>query len=109
MALVSSSSQRVAILAATRRLLRSLPIERPGEDLPARVMAEAERARLVGAAHAGACLGALMCGILLVPVFGTSAAAYLLAGIKLASVAFLAAGKRASLLVNCQVELAPGD
>ncbi|MGB2987319.1 MAG: hypothetical protein WBE26_15750, partial [Phycisphaerae bacterium] len=47
---------------------------------------------VVGADHAGACLGALLCGILLVPVFGTAAAAFLLAGIKLGSAALLAAG-----------------
>ena len=48
---------------------------------------------VVGADHAGACLGALLCGILLVPVLGTAVAAYLLAGIKLASVAVLAIGR----------------
>jgi spermidine synthase len=32
--------------------------------------------------HAGACLGALLCGILLVPVLGTVTAACLLAGVK---------------------------
>ncbi len=51
---------------------------------------------IVGADHAGACLGALLCGILLVPVFGTAAAAYLLAGIKLGSAALLAVGWRSS-------------
>ena len=44
--------------------------------------------------HAGACLGALLCGILLVPVFGTAAAAFLLAGLKLGSAAILTAGRR---------------
>ncbi len=39
--------------------------------------------------HAGACLGALLTGILLVPVFGTAVAAFLLVGIKLCSAAFL--------------------
>ncbi|MEE9293709.1 MAG: hypothetical protein V3W34_01925 [Phycisphaerae bacterium] len=45
---------------------------------------------LFGADHAGACLGALLSGILLVPVFGTAAAACLLAGVKLSSAALLA-------------------
>jgi len=49
---------------------------------------------VVGADHAGACLGALLCGVLLVPVFGTAAAAYLLAGVKLSSAALLAVGRR---------------
>ncbi len=40
---------------------------------------------IVSADHAGACLGALLCGILLVPVFGTATTAFLLAGIKLCS------------------------
>ncbi len=44
---------------------------------------------LFGADHAGACLGAMLCGILLVPVFGTAAAAMLLAGIKFASAALV--------------------
>jgi spermidine synthase len=51
---------------------------------------------VVGADHAGACLGALLCGILLVPVFGTAAAAFLLAGMKLISAALLAALGRAA-------------
>ena len=54
---------------------------------------------VVGADHAGACLGALLCGILLVPVFGTAAAAFLLAGIKLSSAALLVAGRRFSRAV----------
>jgi spermidine synthase len=49
---------------------------------------------VVSADHAGACLGALLCGILLVPVFGTATAAYLLAGTKLASAGLLTAGRR---------------
>lgn len=49
---------------------------------------------VVGADHVGACLGALLCGILLVPVFGTAAAAMLLAGIKLSSVALLVLARR---------------
>ncbi len=40
---------------------------------------------VVGADHAGACVGALVCGILLVPVFGIVTAALLLAGTKAAS------------------------
>ncbi len=46
--------------------------------------------------HAGACLGALLCGILLVPVFGTATATFLLAGMKLTSAALLAVGRRFS-------------
>jgi spermidine synthase len=49
---------------------------------------------IVGADHAGACLGALFCGILLVPVFGTPATAYLLAAIKLGSAALLLTARR---------------
>ena len=48
---------------------------------------------IVGADHAGACLGALLCGILLVPVFGTVATALLLAGIKLSAMALLILGQ----------------
>ncbi len=44
---------------------------------------------IVSADHAGACVGALATGILLVPTFGTSAAAMLLVAVKLASVAVL--------------------
>jgi len=51
---------------------------------------------VVGADHAGACLGALLCGILLVPVFGTPATALLLAGLKFSSAALLVLGWRAS-------------
>ena len=54
---------------------------------------------IVGADHAGACLGALLCGILLVPVFGTAATAFLLAGIKLSSAALLVVGLRLSRAV----------
>jgi spermidine synthase len=49
---------------------------------------------IVGADHAGACLGALLSGILLVPVFGTAVAAYVLAGIKFTSATFLFAAMR---------------
>jgi len=42
-----------------------------------------------GADHAGACLGALLTGIVLVPVFGTATAAFLLGGIKLGSAVLL--------------------
>jgi spermidine synthase len=45
---------------------------------------------VVGADHAGACVGALLTGILLVPVFGTTVAAYVLAGTKLVSAVVLA-------------------
>ena len=47
---------------------------------------------IVGADHVGACIGALLTGVLLVPVFGTLATALLLAGIKLASAALLLCG-----------------
>jgi spermidine synthase len=48
---------------------------------------------VVGADHAGACVGALLCGVLLVPVFGMATTAWVLAGTKLASVAALAVGR----------------
>ncbi|MFQ5590420.1 MAG: hypothetical protein ACE5HE_04575 [Phycisphaerae bacterium] len=51
---------------------------------------------IVGADHAGACLGALLSGIVLVPVFGTCAAAVLVAGMKLSSAALLILGRRAT-------------
>lgn len=54
---------------------------------------------IVSADHAGACLGALLCGILLVPVFGTAATAFLIAGIKLSSAALLFAAPRPSRAV----------
>lgn len=49
---------------------------------------------VIGADHAGACAGALLTGVLLVPVFGTTAAAFFLAGIKLTSAGLLLAGWR---------------
>jgi spermidine synthase len=52
---------------------------------------------VVGADHAGACLGALLCGVLLVPVFGTVMTAWLLAALKLSSAATLAALRRPAL------------
>jgi spermidine synthase len=52
--------------------------------------ASAVAGSVVGADHAGACLGALLTGILLVPVFGTAAAAFVLAGMKLVSAGLLA-------------------
>ena len=51
---------------------------------------------IVGADHAGTCLGVLLCGILPVPVFGTAATAWLLAGFKLAAAALMAVGWRFS-------------
>ena len=51
---------------------------------------------VVGADHAGACVGALLSGLLLVPVFGTAAAALLLVGIKLGSAVLLMLGWRLS-------------
>lgn len=56
----------------------------------------ATAARVVAADHAGACLGALLCGVLLVPVCGTAATAWLLAGMKLVAAGTLAIGRRAS-------------
>ena len=44
---------------------------------------------VVGADHAGACVGALLTGLVLVPVFGTATASLLLVGIKLASAGLL--------------------
>jgi spermidine synthase len=49
---------------------------------------------IVSADHAGACLGALLCGILLVPVFGTATAALFLAGMKLGSGVLLLLARR---------------
>ena len=51
---------------------------------------------VVGADHAGACLGALLCGVLLVPMFGTVTTALLLAGMKLTSAVLLGVGWRAA-------------
>jgi len=51
---------------------------------------------VVGADHVGACLGALLTGVLLVPVLGTWTAAMLLAGVKLASMSILVAGRKAA-------------
>jgi len=51
---------------------------------------------IVAADHAGACIGALLTGILLVPVFGTPTTAYLLVAIKIASAIILAAGQKLS-------------
>ena len=64
-------------------------------QLEAKGLAGRAAGTVVGADHAGACLGALLCGILLVPVFGTAAAAFLLAGIKLTSAGLLVAWKHA--------------
>jgi predicted membrane-bound spermidine synthase len=44
---------------------------------------------IVGADHAGACAGALLTGVLLVPVYGITTAALILGGTKLASAAIL--------------------
>jgi len=51
---------------------------------------------IVAADHTGACIGALFTGILLVPVFGTTIAVFLLAAIKTTSALYLALGKRLS-------------
>jgi spermidine synthase len=53
---------------------------------------------VVGADHAGACLGALLCGVLLVPVFGTVTTACLLGAMKAATAGVLAlTWRRASI------------
>ena len=49
---------------------------------------------VVSADHLGACLGALLCGVILVPVFGTVTTAILLTGTKAGSVALLLIGRR---------------
>jgi len=58
--------------------------------------AAAAAGSVVGADHTGACLGALVTGILLVPVYGVVTTAYLLAGIKLGSAVILFLGNRLS-------------
>jgi spermidine synthase len=63
-------------------------------QLGATGQAGAAASSVVGADHAGACLGALLCGILLVPVLGTAPAAFLLGGMKLASAVVLTLGRR---------------
>jgi predicted membrane-bound spermidine synthase len=67
-----------------------------GLQLEATGKAAAAAGSIVGIDHAGACLGALATGILLVPVYGVVTTAYLLAGIKLGSVGVLFLGKRLS-------------
>lgn len=49
---------------------------------------------VVGADHVGACLGALLCGIVLVPVLGTVTTVALLAAIKLSSALLLFLARR---------------
>jgi spermidine synthase len=49
-------------------------------------------AGIVGADHAGACLGALLTGILMVPVYGTATTALILGGMKLVSAILLGSG-----------------
>lgn len=49
---------------------------------------------IVSADHVGACLGALLTGVLLVPVYGLLLTSLLLAGLKLVSATFLAWGWR---------------
>ncbi|HPC22294.1 MAG TPA: hypothetical protein PK920_07405 [Phycisphaerae bacterium] len=51
--------------------------------------AGAAAARVVSADHVGACLGALLCGIVLVPVWGIAITAFLLVGIKVLSALLL--------------------
>lgn len=61
-----------------------------GLQLAATGRAGAAAGNVVGADHAGACLGALFTGVLLVPIFGTAATALLLVGMKIISAALLA-------------------
>ena len=79
-----------------------------GLQMAAYRRAGAAAGNVVGADHAGACLGALLTGLLLVPVFGIAAAAFLLAGIKLCSAALLGVGRLASRSGITQVENDPG-
>ncbi len=51
-------------------------------------------AAIVGADHAGACAGALFCGVLLIPVFGIVSTCIILAIIKLATALILCCGSR---------------
>ena len=51
-------------------------------------------ASIVGADHAGACLGALFCGVLLIPIFGIVSTCIILAIIKLATAFILYCGSR---------------
>ena len=67
-----------------------------GLQLAATGRADGAAASVVGADHAGACAGALLTGMLLIPVFGTAAAAFLLVGIKLGSAGLLLLGRRFS-------------
>ncbi len=60
-----------------------------GIELAATGRAGEAAGHIVGADHAGACLGALLTGVLLVPVHGTAAAAMFLGGIKLVSATLL--------------------
>ncbi len=78
-----------ALGGATFALAGALQLEATGRP-------GAAAGSVVGADHAGACLGALLSGTLLVPVFGIAATAFLLAGIKLSSAAFLLVGRRVS-------------
>ncbi len=56
---------------------------------------------VVGADHVGACVGALLCGVLLVPVFGMTTTAMLLAGMKLASAAVLCQPSADGQMCHC--------
>jgi spermidine synthase len=49
---------------------------------------------VVAADHAGACLGALLTGVLLVPVLGIASTAVILGGMKLVSAGALAGGRK---------------
>jgi spermidine synthase len=60
-----------------------------GLELAATGRAGKAAGRIVGADHAGACLGALLTGILLVPVHGTVATVLFLGGTKLVSAGLL--------------------
>ncbi len=83
----------ILVMVAVTGLLGGAAFPLAGRlQLGATGRAGAAAGSVVGADHAGACFGALLCGILLVPVYGTAAAAFLLAGMKLSSAVLLVVG-----------------
>ncbi|HVP13798.1 MAG TPA: hypothetical protein VMV94_21665 [Phycisphaerae bacterium] len=81
-------------LAAASQLRANEEAPTTGKIQPSGAHAGAIAGSVVGADHAGACLGALLTGILLVPVFGIAATALLLASVKLCSAAILLVVRR---------------
>jgi len=80
----------VSILVALTGVLGGAAFALAGRLAAATTAGTAQAASRVDSAdHAGACLGALLTGILLVPVYGTTTAAMLLSGVKLGSAAVL--------------------